>query len=76
MGTSMTATTDRGDVIHWAGRHRLSPAVREGAPALLGHGETEGRCGWERFFRSMGARRLALELGDEGTPRFVASDGA
>jgi len=68
---SMPATRDRGEIIHYAGRHRLSPAVRDGVPALVGPAETEGRCGWERFFRALGARRLALELDGAGEGRLV-----
>jgi hypothetical protein len=65
------STTDRGAIIHYAGRHRLSPAVREGAPALVGAGAAEGRCGWERFFRALEARRLALVLDDAGEGRLA-----
>ena len=55
------ATRDRGDVIHFAGFHRLSPALRQGFPALVsGPDATATRCGWETFFRAMGERDLAL----------------
>ncbi len=69
----MTATVDRGDIIHFAGRHRLSPALRDGAPALVGQGEAGKRCGWEPFFRAMDERRLALAFhpDDASSARFV-----
>jgi hypothetical protein len=55
------ATRDRGDILHFAGRHGLSPALRDGLPVFVsGHDPTATRCGWETFFRSMGDRRLAL----------------
>lgn len=68
-------TTDRGDIIHFAGRHRLSPATRDGGPALVAQGEPGERCGWERFFRALRERDLALELDpdDASTFRFVAT---
>jgi hypothetical protein len=64
-------TTDRSEIIHHAGRHGLSPAVRDGAPALVGAGDVRGRCGWERFFRALEAKRLALELDEAGEGRLV-----
>lgn len=68
-------TRDREAIIHFAGRSRLSPGLRDGAPALLAAGEQEGRCGWEPFFRAMEARRLALAIGAEGEGfRFVPRD--
>jgi hypothetical protein len=55
------ATRDRGDIIHFAGFHGLSPALRDGVPAFVaGHDATATRCGWETFFRAMGDRRLAM----------------
>jgi len=68
-------TIDRGEIIHHAGFHRLSPAVREGAPLLVGAGDQAGRCGWEAFFRAMDRRGLAAELGEDGTARFVGPGG-
>lgn len=69
----MPTTRDRGDVIHFAGRHRLSPALRDGAPALVAQGEPAERCGWEPFFRAMGERGVALAFDDDEpeTRRFV-----
>ncbi|WP_242346989.1 hypothetical protein [Anaeromyxobacter terrae] len=74
----MHATLDRGEIIHFAGRSRLSPALRDGAPALVGHGEAGERCGWEPFFRALAAKRLAVAF-DPATPgeaRFVPRDEA
>jgi hypothetical protein len=71
MPTPPPVTTDRGEIIHYAGRHRLSPAVKDGTPALVGAGEVERRCGWERFFRTLGARGLALQVDEAGEGRLV-----
>ena len=62
----MPASTDRGDVVHLAGFRRLSPAVREGGPALVGAGDPAGRCGWADFFAALAARRLAVAWTDDG----------
>jgi hypothetical protein len=69
----MRATTDRGDIIHFAGRHRLSPALRDGAPALVAHGDPGERCGWARFFAVLRERRLAaaFDPDDAGSLRLV-----
>ena len=67
----MRVTTDRGEIIHHAGFHRLSPAVREGAPVLAGPGDPAGRCGWEPFFHAMEELHLRAELGEDGSARFV-----
>lgn len=57
----MPATTDRADVLHLAGFLRLSPALRDGAPALVAPGDAgASRCGWEPFFRALAARGLAV----------------
>jgi hypothetical protein len=61
MGTAMPQTVDRGEILHRAGRARLSPALQDGVPALVPIGETAGRCGWAPFFSALGARRLAVE---------------
>jgi hypothetical protein len=58
----MPVTADRADVLHFAGRHRLSPAVRAGEPLLVPAGETAGRCGWAPFFEALRARGLALSF--------------
>lgn len=56
----MAVTTDRGDILHGAGRLRLSPALRDGAPALAPVGDTAGRCGWAPFFAALEARGLGV----------------
>lgn len=63
---SMHATSDRGEIVHLAGRLRLSPALRDSAPALVGIAETAGRCGWAEFFAALEARRLAVAAGPDG----------
>jgi iron(III) transport system substrate-binding protein len=76
----MRTTTDRGDIIHFAGFHHLSPALGEGgAPAFSAEpGDKLSRCGWETFFRALGSRRLsvAFDPEDGGSVRFVASPEA
>jgi hypothetical protein len=69
----MPITADRGDVIHFAGRHRLFPALRDGSPALLGPGEAGQRCGWAEFFDALRARGLvaSLEPDDPSSFRLV-----
>lgn len=57
------ATSDRGDILHFAGRHGLSPALRDGVPTFVsGHDPSATRCGWETFFRAMGDRGLAVAM--------------
>lgn len=46
-------TRDRCDILHLAGRRRLSPAIRGGIPALVAVGDQAGRCGWEPFFAAL-----------------------
>lgn len=77
MAFAMPVTTDRGDVIHFAGRHRLSPALRDGAPALVAPGEPGERCGWEPFFRALEARGLAaaFDPDDAASLRLVPRAG-
>ena len=54
------ATTDRGAVLGLAGRNHLSPALRDGAPALVPEGENAGRVGWAAFFEALEGGGLAL----------------
>lgn len=71
------ATADRGAIVHFAGAHHLSPALdAAGAPAFsAGPGDGLARCGWEPFFRALGARRLAVVLDPSGEPRFTPAGG-
>jgi hypothetical protein len=55
----MAETMDRGLIIHLAGRLRLSPALRDGMPALVA-AEAAGRCGWADFFAAMERRGLTV----------------
>ena len=62
----MASGLDHGELIHFAGRHGLSPALRDGAPALVAHGEAGQRCGWERLFAALSARGETLALASDG----------
>jgi hypothetical protein len=59
-----SATTDRGAIIHFAGSHRMSPALDDRSrPAFSTRaGDGLSRCGWERFFAAMRAGGFALEF--------------
>ncbi len=73
------ATSDRGEIVHFAGFHRLSPALREGAPAFAGAPESSlRRCGWEQFFHALETRGLALVYDPEnpGSAGFVPQQQA
>src|SRR5512133_1340213 len=69
----MPLVVDREAVIHFAGRHRLSPALRDGAPVLVAAGEPGERCGWAAFFAAPAGRRLSavLDPNDAGSFRTV-----
>ncbi len=54
------ASADRGEIIHFAGQHGLSPALRDGAPAFSSGHADPARCGWEAFFAALDRRGLAL----------------
>lgn len=73
----MPLQVDRAEVIHFAGRHRLSPALRDGAPALVAAGEPGDRCGWAPFFAALAERRLAVsfEPDDPSSLSFVPHGG-
>lgn len=74
----MPVRTDRGEIMHEAGRRRLSPALREGVPALVRAGEAGGRCGWAEFFGALERRGLAVAFdeADEGPVSVVARAAA
>jgi hypothetical protein len=61
-----TQTIDRGAILHFAGRHELSPALRGGAPVLSAEKE-EGlqRCGWTAFFDALDRAGPALLIDDD-----------
>src|SRR5690349_6896593 len=60
------ATRDHGEILHFAGRHGLSPALRDGTPTFVsGPDASAARCGWERFFRAMDDRGLVVVLDPE-----------
>ncbi len=65
----ISPTRDRADILHLAGRRRLSPAVRGEAPFLVPVGEQEGRCGWEAFFAALERRGLAVYEDADGSVR-------
>jgi hypothetical protein len=54
------ASHDRGTILDLAGANHLSPALRDGRPALVDESETAGRIGWESFFAVLD--RAGLEL--------------
>lgn len=70
MTSAMPITADRGDVIHFAGRHRLFPVLRDGAPALAGPGDAGQRCGWAEFFAALRARGLVASLDPDDASSF------
>ena len=67
------ATADRGEIIHFAGQQGLSPALRDGVPALTAGHDDAARCGWEAFFAALEDRSLALawDPGDPAAARFA-----
>jgi hypothetical protein len=77
MPADMPVQVDRAEVIHFAGRHRLSPALRDGAPALVAPGEPGDRCGWAELFAALAARGLAasFEPDDPASLTFVRRGG-
>ena len=60
------ATTDHGEIIHFAGRHRLFPVVRKDDPAAIRLASREDvaadevRVGWPAYFRPFIDRRLVF----------------
>ncbi len=78
MPDAMPITWDRADVIHFAGRHRLSPALAAGSPALVPAGEVAGRCGWAEFFAALNRAGLVASFDpeDAGSLKLVRRDAA
>ena len=74
------ATSDRGEIVHFAGFHHLSPgldaASRPAFSSAPGDGVT--RCGWETFFTALrtGGLAVAFDGADPSSVRFVPEAGA
>jgi hypothetical protein len=73
----MKTTTDRCDILHFAGFHHLSPALDDRSAPVFSVEASDRltRCGWETFFKAMAARGLALTYDprDAGSARFVVA---
>ena len=60
------ATTDHGEIIHFAGRHRFFPVVRRDDPAAIrlasreDLAEGEVKVGWPAYFRPFIDRKLVF----------------
>jgi len=69
-------THDHAEIIHFAGRHQLSPALDAERRPAFGQrpGEDLVRCGWEPFFAAMTTLRLDLHFDpdDPSSARFVS----
>jgi hypothetical protein len=63
------ATRDRADILHLAGRRRLSPAVQDGTPALIPVSDRRDRCGWKAFFAALDARGWGVREEPDGPVR-------
>jgi hypothetical protein len=74
----MKTTTDRCDILHFAGFHHLSPALDDArAPVFSAEASDRlARCGWETFFKAMAGRGLALAFDpdDPSSARFVSAN--
>jgi hypothetical protein len=66
------ATTDHGEIIHFAGRRRLFPVVRRDDPAAIRLASREDvtadevRVGWPAYFRPFIDRRLVFVYDETG----------
>ncbi len=62
------ATTDHGEIIHWAGHRGLFPVRKRGEPASIrlapSSAPDEERIGWDAFFDVVNHARLALVYDD------------
>lgn len=73
--TMQRVTSDRGEIVHFAGFHHLSPgldaASRPAFSSATGDGVT--RCGWETFFTALrtGGLAVAFDGADPSSVRFV-----
>ena len=74
------ATSDRAEIVHFAGFHHLSPGLdatsRPAFSSATGDGVT--RCGWETFFTALRTAGLAMAFdgADPTSVRFVPEAGA
>jgi hypothetical protein len=73
-------STDRGQIMHFAGFQHLSPAFDPGGGPAFSASAADGltRCGWEAFFHALAEEGLALsfEPPDPGSARFVPAGRA
>ena len=66
------ATTDHGEIIHFAGRHRLFPVAKRENPALVRLASRdevaadEVRVGWPAYFRPFIDRHLVFVYDETG----------
>jgi len=66
------ATTDHGEIIHFAGRHRLFPVVRKEDPTAIRLASREDvaadevRVGWPAWFRPFIDRKLVFVYDETG----------
>ena len=66
------ATTDHGEIIHYAGRHHLFPVARRDDPTAIRLAsrdslpEGELRIGWPGFFRTFIDRKLVFVYDETG----------
>jgi hypothetical protein len=66
------ATTDHGEIIHFAGRHRLFPVVRKDDPTAIRLASREDvapdevRVGWPAWFRPFIDRKLVFVYDETG----------
>jgi hypothetical protein len=62
-------TTDHGEIIHFAGAHKLFPVLRKGEPRLVSREEVQDgdvRIGWPAWFRPFIDRRLVFLYDETG----------
>jgi hypothetical protein len=70
-------THDRGEIIHFIGRHHGSPALKKGSnePLIVGHGPAGEavKVAWPAFFHEVESKNLAFAFDEEtGGHRFIA----
>jgi hypothetical protein len=76
------ATTDHGEIIHFAGRHRLFPVVRKDDPAAIRLASREDltagevRVGWPAYFRPFIDRHLVFVYDETGGQAVTRAEAA